>query len=68
MADIHALFMSFNDSITLSNSKTSSLRTSRDSLRKGIKEWFSDNDKQKPKFCWQGSFAMKTTVNQAIRN
>lgn len=63
MADIHALFMSFNDSITLSNSKTSSLRTSRDSLRKGIKEWFSDNDKQKPKFCWQGSFAMKTTVN-----
>lgn len=63
MADIHELFMSFNDSITLSDAKTNSLRTSRNSLRKEIKEWFSDNDKQKPKFCWQGSFAMKTTVN-----
>lgn len=63
MADIHDLFMSFNDSITLSDAKTNSLRTSRNSLRKEIKEWFGDNGKQKPKFCWQGSFAMKTTVN-----
>ena len=58
MADIHNLFMSFNDSITLSDAKTNSLRTSRNSLRKEIKEWFGDNGKQKPKFCWQGSFAM----------
>ena len=42
MADIHDLFMSFNDSITLSDAKTNSLRTSRNSLRKEIKEWFSD--------------------------
>ena len=63
MANIHELFTSFNDSITLSDAKTSSLRTSRDSLRKVIKQWFSDNNKQEPKFCWQGSFAMKTTVN-----
>lgn len=63
MANIHELFTSFNDSITLSDAKTCSLRTSRNSLRKVIKQWFSDNNKQEPKFCWQGSFAMKTTVN-----
>lgn len=63
MANIHNLFESFNDSITLSDAKTNNLRTSRNALRKVIKEWFSDNKKQQPKFCWQGSFAMKTTVN-----
>ena len=63
MANIHNLFESFNGSITLSDTKTDSLRTSRNALRKVIREWFSDNNKQQPKFCWQGSFAMKTTVN-----
>lgn len=63
MADVHSLFLRFNDNITLSSGKVKSLKTSRDSIRKDIKKWFSDNDKRQPKFCWQGSFSMKTTVN-----
>lgn len=63
MADIHNLFIDFNSKITLSSAKQNSLRTSRDSLRGKIKTWFEDHDKEKPTFCWQGSFAMKTTVN-----
>ena len=68
MADINDLFTTFNDSITLTTAKTNNLRTSRNSLRSTIKDWFSNNDKQKPKFCWQGSFAMKTTVNPVGEN
>lgn len=68
MADINDLFTTFNDSITLTTAKTNNLRTSRNSLRSIIKDWFSNNDKQKPKFCWQGSFAMKTTVNPVGEN
>lgn len=63
MADMHSLFLKFNDNITLSTKKADSLKTSRDAIRKDIKTWFSDNDKNLPKFCWQGSFSMKTTVN-----
>ena len=63
MGNIHILFESFNDSISLKETKTNSLRTSRDALRTVIKDWFSDNKKKQPSFCWQGSFAMKTTVN-----
>lgn len=63
MADVHSLFLKFNDNITLSSSKADFLKTSRDAIRRDIKKWFSDNDKKQPKFCWQGSFSMKTTVN-----
>ena len=63
MANIHGLFTSFNDEITLTTAKSNSLRTSRNALRDVIKTWFSDNSKNSPHFCWQGSFAMKSTVN-----
>ena len=63
MADIHNLFSKFNSEISLSPDKKENLRRGRDVLRGKIKTWFADNDKQKPTFCWQGSFAMKTTVN-----
>lgn len=63
MADIHNLFIDFDSKIKLSTAKQNNLRTSRDSLRGKIKNWFEDHDKEKPTFCWQGSFAMKTTVN-----
>lgn len=63
MANIHGLFTAFNNEITLTTAKSDSLRTSRDALRSEIKTWFSDHDKEQPRFCWQGSFAMKTTVN-----
>ena len=63
MADIHDLFKKFNNEISLSTDKQNNLRKGRDALRSKIKTWFTDHDKQQPTFCWQGSFAMKTTVN-----
>lgn len=63
LADINNLFIDFNEKISLSKTKADNLRRGRDALRKKIKEWFSDNEKDEPRFCWQGSFAMKTTVN-----
>lgn len=63
MADINNLFSTFNDAISLSKIKSDNLKRGRDSLRSEIKKWFSDNSKKQPTFCWQGSFAMKTTVN-----
>ncbi len=63
MANLHKLFSEFNSKITLTATKSNSLRKSRDALRKDIKSWFDDKDKLQPKFCWQGSYAMKTVVN-----
>lgn len=63
MADMNELFLTFNDKIRLSSTKKDNLKRSRDALRSDIKSWFEDNDKSKPNFCCQGSFAMNTTVN-----
>lgn len=61
--NLHSNFIKFNDTIKLSSSKADNLKTSRDALRKDIRNWFLEKDKKQPKFCWQGSFAMKTTIN-----
>lgn len=66
MADLNALFQIFDDNISLSRTQDDKLRQGRDALRDIIKKWFTDNDKPQPKFCWQGSFAMKTTVNPIL--
>lgn len=63
MADLNKLFSEFNNKISLSSSKSNSLKVSRDALRADIKKWFSEKNKTQPKFCWQGSYAMKTVVN-----
>ena len=63
MANMHLLFLDFDSEIKLSTTKSDDLRRGRDALREDVKGWFSDNSKQAPSFCWQGSFAMKTTVN-----
>ncbi len=63
MANLNKLFSKFNDKITLTSAKSNSLKKSRDALRADIKKWFSDKGKLQPKFCWQGSYAMKTVVN-----
>lgn len=68
MANMNELFLTFDDKIKLTTAKSNSLKTSRDSLRKDIKSWFEDNDKNQPSFCWQGSFAMKTTINPTGEN
>ena len=59
----HRSFIEFDGKIKLSASKSNQLKTGRDALRTDIRDWFSEKDKKQPKFCWQGSFAMKTTVN-----
>ncbi|HBE8719199.1 TPA: hypothetical protein KM432_003879 [Clostridioides difficile] len=63
MADLNNLFLGFNDKITLSPSKKENLRIGRDALRKKIKDKFSEKGRNKPKFCGQGSYMMKTTTN-----
>lgn len=63
MANSHDAFQRFNGSIALTAAKTNSLRTSRDALRDSIRGYFDKHDMVRPKFCWQGSFAMKTIVN-----
>ncbi len=63
MADLDHLYIQFQDKIALTKSKTDSLKRSRNALRVDIKEWFSENNKKQPTFCWQGSFAMKTVIN-----
>ena len=63
MADLNKLFVEFNDKITLSSSKKENLRTGRDALRKKIRDKFSEKGRNKPKFCGQGSYMMKTTTN-----
>lgn len=68
MANMNELFLTFDEKIKLTTAKSNSLKTSRNSLRKDIKSWFEDNDKSKPSFCWQGSFAMKTTINPTGEN
>ncbi|MCD2348882.1 cyclic GMP-AMP synthase DncV-like nucleotidyltransferase [Clostridium guangxiense] len=63
MSDLNKLFAKFNDTITLSSIKKENLRTGRNALRKKIKDKFTEKDRTNPKFCGQGSFMMKTTVN-----
>lgn len=63
MVYVDDLFKKFDSSIQLSDFKEGELRRGRDALRSKIKKWFQDNDMLIPKFCWQGSFAMKTIIN-----
>lgn len=63
MANLQSLYRNFGCKITLSQPKRDSLRKSRDNLRNQIRTWFIQAGKNVPKFCWQGSYAMKTLVN-----
>ena len=63
MAKMNAEFKKFDGNIKLSDAKLKELRTSRDAIRKNLKEWFEDNGKGPVKFCMQGSMAMNTVVN-----
>ena len=64
MADINELFKTFNDNITLTNSKSDDVRTGRDALREKIKKWFKDNDKLQPDFCWGVYHHLRIERNQ----
>jgi len=67
MANCHKNFLtgsdSFHSKINLDESKVSSLRVSRDNLRKHIRAKFEELNRPKIKFKMQGSFDMNTTVN-----
>lgn len=63
MADLNSLFSTFCTEITLKSEKKKKLRTGREALRKKIKDKFSEDGKNQPKFHGQGSYMMKTTVN-----
>lgn len=62
MANCDNLFKEFNERIKLAESKKKSLRTSRDSLRKKVRDKFSEKN-YSVRFYWQGSFAMNTIIS-----
>lgn len=63
MANLHSTFIEFDEIIKLPSKKKHILRTSRDSIRKDIKEYFDENrDKHTVKFKGQGSFMMHTII------
>lgn len=64
MANCNKLFTEFNSTIRLKDAKRKSLKKSRKSLRKKIKDYFKENkrDEIKPKFSGQGSFVLDTIV------
>lgn len=64
MADCSKQFINFFENITLTDKEENTLRQNRDSLRKKIGSYFSDQGLKQPTFCGQGSFSMKTTIRE----
>lgn len=63
MANCDSLFKEFNGNLNVTKTKKDSLITSKNNLRKRIKEWFEKNHPSyKPKFYIQGSYKMKTQI------
>lgn len=63
MSNLNKIFGEFNEKITLTKAKREDLKTSRNALRDDIRNWFKDSNQTQPKFCWQGSYSMKTIIN-----
>lgn len=63
MANTNSLFQTFNGKLMITETKKSSLMTSRDNLREKIRSHFEENHSSyKPTFYIQGSYKMKTTI------
>ncbi len=63
MANLNYLFQEFNDELTVSESKKSKMKTSREHLRDRIRESFEKDHKgYVPKFYIQGSYKLKTLI------
>lgn len=63
MTQCNDLFVLFNGNIVLKPEKKQSLRSSRNAIRKKIKDHFTEILKvSKPKFWGQGSYMMNTTI------
>ena len=63
MANCHTLFQEFNDELTILSSKRDKMMTSRDNLRKKIKNYFSEHHQDyAPSFYIQGSYKLGTCI------
>lgn len=63
MANCHSLFRKFDAEIKLSDGKVESLRSSRNAIRKKIRDYFKNKGNGfVPKFHGQGSFMMGTII------
>lgn len=63
MADCHNLFQKFNEEISLTPTKKSSMTTSKDALRERIRKHFKkEHPDYEPKFFIQGSYKMKSGI------
>lgn len=68
MANCHGLFIEFNETIKLTESKKEILRKSRNTLRDDITSYFKEKqpDEILPIFHGQGSYKMHTIVNPIV--
>jgi hypothetical protein len=63
MANCQSLFQTYNNSISLTQSKKDKMKTSKNGLRNRIREYFKEkHPTYKPKFYIQGSYKMKTSI------
>ena len=65
MADCNSEFKKFLGEIELTATEVENLKRGRDGLREKIERYYEKEDKKKPSFCKQGSFAVKTTIRQS---
>lgn len=62
MLDLNNLFLDFCDSISLTKTYKNKITKGRDALRDKIDNKFKAKERKKPKYCTQGSYAMKTAI------
>jgi hypothetical protein len=65
MADCNAEFKTFLNTIQLSATKVANLRRSRDAIRDCVINYYKERELAPPNFCGQGSFKVKTGINQS---
>lgn len=63
MLNLNDLFLDFNDNLTLKKKYKDLVTTGRNALRNKIGSKFEENDRKKPKYYMQGSYAMNTAIN-----
>jgi hypothetical protein len=65
MADCSVEFKIFLETIKLGQTKVDNLRRSRDAIRDRIINYYNRKELFPPEFCGQGSFKVKTGINQS---
>lgn len=62
MSNLNNLFSGLEENINLSSTRKSNIVKGRDALRQKISDEFQEKDRNKPKYCMQGSYAMCTAI------